>query len=92
MMELGKEQQEQYERWIREFKLWEEALGQYHDRLKSYLLPGEVIEGTLINIPNSMFRKEAFTEIEELRANMKRTERRQNSAFWKFMEYKERNR
>jgi hypothetical protein len=91
-MELGEKQQGLYEKWIREFKVWEEALGKYHDRMKSYLLPGEVIEGTLINIPNSMFRKEAFTEIEELRVNMKRTERRQNIAFWKFVEYKDRNR
>jgi hypothetical protein len=45
-----------------------------------------------INIPNPMFLKKVFGEIEELRINMRRTEHRKNFAFWKFMEFKDRSR
>jgi hypothetical protein len=87
-MELNEKKQELYGRWIRRFRLWEEALEKYHDRLKGYLLPGEVIEGTVINIPDRMFNTEPITEIVKLRANMKRAEIRQNSAWKKFIELK----
>ena len=87
-MELNNKQQELYIRWIRRFRLWEEALEKYHNRLKGYLLPGEVIEGSLINIPDRMFNKEPITEVVTLRANMKRAELRQNSAWRKFIELK----
>jgi hypothetical protein len=85
-MELNENQQELYNRWVREHKLWEEALNKYHSRLKSYFMPDTMIEGSLIDIPNEMFSEEAMIVIEEFRAIMKRAERRQNLAFWKFME------
>jgi hypothetical protein len=85
-MELNDKQRDLYRRWVREYKLWEESLGRYHSRLKGYLISNALIETTAINIPNEMFSEEATITIEELRANMKRAERRQNLAFWRFLE------